>query len=384
MHFSRRQTSRLASVAVLLVAHAVAAGETPPEFATRGELAGRLRAPVSLSWTNTPAIRALAGLSDAQRIAIVLDRRIDPGQPLDLAAADEPLERVLAKIAEQLNSGYCQFGPVAYFGPQATARTLRTLAQQQTEEVRSLPEPRVAEFLRLRTTHWDDLAEPRNLAEALAKEADVELVGAEQIPHDLWRATDLPSLTWIDRMTLLAAQFDLAFKIEDAGKRVRLVDAPQHVSIERVYPGGRRAAAVAKRWAREIPDARIVVEGDTIRVDGRLEDHEYVERRFRGSPTRRTKVVPGKEVYQLTVANAALDEVLVQVAGRLKLELNWEHEAIDQAGIPIEQLISVNVKDVSLDELLRAILDGTRLTYDRRGQSIAIRPADDGNSEPSP
>ena len=77
----------------------------------------RLAAPVSLSWTNTPAVRALRSLSTAQHIAVVLDRRMDPDQQISLALTDEPLGDALQQIARKLTAGYCQLGPIAYLGP---------------------------------------------------------------------------------------------------------------------------------------------------------------------------------------------------------------------------------------------------------------------------
>jgi hypothetical protein len=377
MHLLRHRWPSEACFALVVVTWTAGARAAPVAFETGADLEQRLAAPVSLSWTNTPAVRALQSLSASRRIAIVLDRRIDPDQPISLVLADEPLRSALDKIAKHLHAAYCQLGPVAYLGPERTAANLRTLAAKHTESVRPLAKPRVLEFLRLRSSHWDDLAEPRQLAAALAEEAQVELLGAEQIPHDLWRAADLPPLTWIDRLTLLAAQFDLAFQIKNGGRQVRLVPAPERATITRTYPAGRRATALAKRWARALPDARLLVEKDKIRVEGRLEDHETVEQRFQGSPTRRTKVVLGEEVYQLSVENGALDEVVEQVAARLKLDVRWDLAAIDAAGISVEQLISVRVKDVALDTLLRAVLDDTKLTFDRQGQTISIRPADE-------
>src|SRR6476660_551315 len=71
----------------------------------------QLAAPVSISWSNLPLVRALKSLSAAQRIAIVLDRRIDPERPITLTIDQEPLGEALEKIAGHLKLGYCQLGP---------------------------------------------------------------------------------------------------------------------------------------------------------------------------------------------------------------------------------------------------------------------------------
>jgi hypothetical protein len=60
------------------------------------------------------------------------------------------------------------------------------------------------------------------------------------------------------------------------------------------------------------------------------------------------------------------------LAGRLGLEFTWDRAAIDQAGVLVDQLISVKVKDASLDELLSAVFTGTGLSYERRESTVRI------------
>ncbi len=381
MRLVRHAPARAISSSTIALTFAVAlaaAGGAPdrPVWLTGPALDAQLSSAVTVSWSNTPLARALGNMSAAQHIAIVLDRRVDPDQEISLALIQEPLRVVLQRIAQQLHAGYCQYGPVAYIGPPATAKQLRTLAALRLEEVRSLPQPAVRKLLQLRASHWDDLAEPRQLLDALAEEAGVKLLSAEEIAHDLWRAADLPQLSWIDRLTLLAAQFDRTFKIDPKGEHVTLVHVPAKVVLSRTYQAPRQAAELAKRWAEALPAARVTAEEDKVRLDGLLEDHEFVEHRLRGNPTHRTTVAPGTEVYQLSIENAALDKALEQLGQRLGLQLKWDRAAIDAASIAVDQLISVKVKDANLDELLRAILKDTGLTFRRNERAISIYPAE--------
>ena len=101
-----------------------------------------------------------------------------------------------------------------------------------------------------------------------------------------------------------------------------------------------------------MPAARVTVECAKIKVEGLLEDHERIEQRLGGTPTQRTVVNAGKEVYQLKVENAVLSEIIGQLSVRLGLEFKWDCAVIDQRGISVDQLITVKVQDASLDELL--------------------------------
>lgn len=369
--------------ACLVVLCVAAAAAEPGGFVAGTTLEQQLSSVVSISWSNIPLAQALKSLSVSQHLAIVLDRRIDPQQPIQLTLSQEPLQTILQRIGQHLKLGYCQLGPVAYFGPPLAARRLRTLAALRLEEVRPLGAAGSRKLLVLRTSHWDDLAEPRRLLSDLAEEAGVKIIGAEKIPHDLWPAADLPPLTWIDRLTLLAAQFDLAFRIDKSGQEVELLSMPARPVLSRTYQAGRDGNTLLKRWAKALPHAQLALEGNKIRLDGLLEDHELVEHRLRGTPTQRTTVTAGKEVYQLSIQNTALDQVVRQLGQRLNLEFQWDRAAIDTAGITIEQLISVKVQNASLDELMRAVLQGTGLTFRRKDRAISIYPAESSKPERS-
>jgi hypothetical protein len=346
----------------------------PNAFATGSALEERLAAPVSVSWSNTPLRQALASLSTSQHLAIVLDRRVDPEQSVQLLLSQEPLRASLARIAEHLHLGYCQLGPIAYLGPPAMAARLRTLAAQHLEEIRPLSVAGSRKLLILRDSHWDDLAEPRQLLRELAAEAGVQVVGAEQIPHDLWPAADWPQMTWLDRMTLLLAQFDLAFRITDKGRAIELVPAPADPVVTRTYDAGKNAKTIEKRWAKALPKAQLALEGNKIRLAGRVEDHELVEQRFRGTATDRPTVTAGQEFFQLSIENGALNRVAQQLSQRLNLEFRWDQSAIEAAGISLDQIISVNVQHASLDELLKAVFKDTGLTYQRADRVISVTP----------
>lgn len=78
------------------------------------------------SWQGVSLRRALRSLSESEgvRIAIVLDRRVDPGKKLNLTFDEQPLENVLLQIAAVNDIGMCQIGPVIYFGPKWTTHRL--------------------------------------------------------------------------------------------------------------------------------------------------------------------------------------------------------------------------------------------------------------------
>lgn len=345
-------------------------------WATGNALRQQLASRVSVKWAGTPLRQALDRLSEAQHLAIVLDRRVNPDRDMELTLSSEPLEDCLGRIARSAGLGYSQLGTVAYLGPPETARKLRTLSAARLDDVRKLGSAGARRYLQLRDSHWPILAEPRQLAQDLADEADIKITGLERIPHDLWPAANLPPLTWLDRMTLLLAQFDLTFRLEDAGRRLELIPVPKDVLVTRSYAAGRDASAVAKRWAKAVPDARVSLDGNKIKVEALVEDHEVIERRLRGTSLDRPTVTAGPEVYSVTIKEQPLKGVVYSLAQQLNLDIKWDPATIEAAGISIDAPISVSVKDASLDTLLSAVFANTGLKYKRDDRQVEIFPAE--------
>jgi hypothetical protein len=136
-----------------------------------------------------------------------------------------------------LKLGYCQLGAVAYLGPAETARRLRTIAALRLEDARRLPKDSQRRLLTARSWDWPELAEPRQLAEQLAGQAGLKIANPERIEHDLWPAAELPPLSWVERMTLVLAPFDLTFRFDRRGQ-IELVELPADPALVRTYAGG--------------------------------------------------------------------------------------------------------------------------------------------------
>jgi transcriptional regulator with XRE-family HTH domain len=335
-------------------------------------LRAQLAQPVKLVWSGVPIRKGLTDLSRSQSIAILLDRRVDPGLPLDLSLDNVPVELALERIARSQHLGVSWYGPLVYLGPEPAAARLRTLAALREAEGKSLPAARRSSFSKTQAWQWDDLAEPRSLVEQLAEVAGVEIARIERIPHDLWPAADLPPLAWTDRLTLVANEFDLTFRIDDDGRKIELIPVPESVLLERSYPGGRNPQELAERWQRQAPEAEIKVEGDKVVVRGRVEDHETLTA---AKPRPQTPAAGGVEVYTLAVREQPLGPVLEELKQRLGLELHIDEAALEKAKISLDRRVSFSVEKATLDELFAAALKPAGLTFRRREKAIDIFPA---------
>jgi len=330
---------------------------------------------VGAAWSGVPLREAVRDFCGAQRVAVLLDRRVDPGQEIRLVAADLPLRQGLERIATDRGLGMTLVGPVVYFGPPEVAAKLRTLAALRDEEVRRLPPAAQRKFLLPEPLEWDDFATPRELLERLAQQAGLSLAGLEQVPHDLWAGAELPAISLVDRLTLVAVQFDLTFAVSAKGDAITLVAVPDEVGLVRSYPGGSRPEEVAEKYAALAPDARIKVAGSTVWVKALLEDHERLSgtRRPAPPPDRHPPGGPAEtRIERFRVAEVPVGAVLESVCRRLGLQLAIDEESLKAAGASLEQRVSVQVEKATVDELLEAIVRHTPLTVRRRGSVVEV------------
>lgn len=219
------------AIGVWVVAWAGTAGSAErTRWATGTAFQQALGQQFDILWSGNPLRQALGRLSRSTRVAILIDRRVDPGQKVDLKLDGVRLEAALAKIADQCGLGVSRLGPVVYVGPAAAAKRLRAVAAALEKEVRTLPTAERQKFFRQDSLVWDDLATPRELLTELARQGGIEIGGLERVPHDLWAAADLPPLSLVDRLTLIATQFDLSLTVTAEGRGVKLVPAAENLS----------------------------------------------------------------------------------------------------------------------------------------------------------
>ncbi len=355
-----------------------AAGEAG-KWITGSQLPVHLGKPVNVGWSGNPLGKGLRNLCGAHRVAVLIDRRVDPDQELELQLNDVPLTTVFEEVSRGRRLGFSVLGSVVYIGPAEASSRLRTLAALRVEEIGRLPPATAARFRRLERIRWDDLATPRELLQQLAERNGLELTGPDRIPHDLWAGADLPPSSLVDRLTLITVQFGLTFQVSQNGRGLTLVPIPERVGLVRSYPGGRQPEQTAERFATITPDAQIKVVGDKVFVKGLVEEHQRLS-----SPRQppRQAAAPAAATPDTTRVNRVffrdvpVRKVLDKMAEQLKLELRIDGAALRRAGISLDKLISVTVENVTVDELLRKVTQPARLKFRRTGNVVEIGPAE--------
>ncbi len=345
----------------------------------------RLQQPTSVYFSRLPLREALQSISRSHNVALLLDRRIDPDQPLDVAIQDTPLVEAIAQVAREAGAEVAWIGPIGYVGPpQATGR-VRTVAEIHRQQASKIGGSLKSALLAAAPVQWNDFATPRRLLEQAAEQAGVSLDGLERVPHDLWAGTDLPPVALTDRLTLILIQFDLGFVVRAKSRTLELVPLPERVQLVQRFPGKAPLARHATQWRSMLPNCEIEAAGRDLVVRGRLEDLERLQELMQGSSTKRTRTASpapaarsqlARKRFTVRRAQGPLEDMLRELASGLGMELRIDRAAFEAAGIALDRPVSFSVENATFDELFRAVLDPVGCTYRRSGNVIEVWPAE--------
>ena len=329
--------------------------------------AGGLRV-TQLVWGDAPLRERLTEFGKKYGVRVFLDRRIDPDQKIDLSVKDVLVEEVPAVVAEKFKLGACVVGSVHYIGPKGTMSRLPGVIAQRKGDVAKLPIK--AAWNKSKPLKWDDAAIPRDIAAALAQEAGAALDNPEKIPHDIWPAYDLPSLTLTERLTLVLAGFDLTFQFAEDGSSIKVVPMPQERAYPSVYTLPADSASIAAQVQRIFPGLKMERTGNRLTVVATVEEHERIDELLKTGKTTTVTKSPPQNKFTLTVENRRAGDVVNTVAKTLGKEFKYDPSLRDK----LKENITLSVKDVTADELLTKTLKPLGLSYKMTETTLEIIP----------
>ena len=333
------------------------------------------RLPLSVSWQSAPLRQQLKELSSQQKIAIVLDRRVDPNSQINLQVAHVSLEQLLLKVARQQQSGFCRVEDAYYVGPAATAEFL--LASTGANQSARSQIKRNSRLLRKSKLAWPDLATPQEVLEQLATDGGLAIDNLERLPHDLMASVDLPPMKLIDRIGLLLAQFDYWYRLSKDGSRLQIVEmppAPKSAIVQ--FTDYDPTSAQFKTFKQQLKNCRVTRSKGKITVKGPPADLVAARDLVTDSFVAASHLPDlSQRRFTLAVNNRRL-LILNAIAKQLNLQV--KNEAVGDDAL--NDVVQLEVKEVSLDELLAALTEGSGLEFVVDGQSIVIRQA----SSPTP
>lgn len=362
------------------------------------EFWNRLSRITSIYWTQVPLREGLLRVGDSQSVAIVLDRRCDPEQPVTLTVEDRPLRELLTLVAHHLGYDVAFLAPIVYVGPPEAAQQLEMLAEERREDLHRLGKVGLP-GLQASAVRWPRLTAPRHLVITWAQEAGWRVANPEEVLHDLWPQGSLPVMSVADRLTLVLLQFDRTFSVNENGD-LRIVPLPPTQGEFRRFAVGPGVHALVQRWRQEFPDCRLAVSGQDLLVRGptgslerlaRVVDsqRQSESRREKPGPPGRTIPAPSADPFsgrRFTVreGRGTLQGVIMQLARQLAMDVHFDPQLLRQAGIRLEEPIQFRVENGTIDDLWRAVLEPHGLKFRREGRTLRIYPADAAGAETGP
>ncbi|MFM9963414.1 MAG: hypothetical protein ACKV2Q_19575 [Planctomycetaceae bacterium] len=336
---------------------------------------------------------AFQQLTQSNHVSIVLDRRIDPTQPVTLALPLTPLRDVIGKLSETVNAGAVVVGNVVYVGPAESAKKLRTLIELRNEELSKLAaiaaknaakspwrNPSVS-LTQRRTFAWKDLDRPRDVLKQVAATLKIEIDGLDKLPHDLWAGSSLTQVTATEALSLLLVQFGATFEFVPDRAAIRLVPIPQRVLIERNYALPPNAAETAVAARLKFADAEFVVSGANLTVQATVEQHTDINDWLKPGGQKPVKPLPknqpdkplSERLFTLKLENAALGDVIKTfVANGVSIE--YDSKQFADAEISLEKKINIDVKQVSAEKLFRDLFEPLGIQFTIDGDGVRLRP----------
>jgi hypothetical protein len=371
--------------AALVIQGANIAGKTgaQPQAATTAT-ARRFELPVSVTWQGQQLGPGLDRLAELQQVTVWLDRRVDPSTSVDFSASNRPLLAVFRELAAPRGWSASPVGSVVYFGPAQTADELNTLAAMARQQAARTPAAMRGAWLKSERWSFPRLSQPRELLEGLAKSAGASVIKAELVPLDLWPARSLPPMPVIDRVVLVLSGFDLTCELSADGRRLTVVPIKRPVQISREYAIPTARATEIERLLAAMPAVKGERRGQRLVVSARVEQHDELTAALRGEtkpaaqsspPMARPETRLADQRFTLRIENQPVGAVIDQLAKQLGLEVTWDQSLPTAGTASRKALASCEVREASLDGLLKAVLAPAQLTFQRDGQKVSIRAA---------
>lgn len=342
--------------------------------------------PFGAKWENVDLRQIARRIAATRGTTLLLDRRLDPSRERTVVAGGEPLRDFLGKLADAAGGTLSVIGNTAYFGPAHAAGKLRTLAYLRQQELLSegsgISRARRAALSQPFAFAWDDLTEPAELVRQLSNQHNLEVESLDLVPYDLWAGATLPQITLAEGLTLVLIQFDLTFEWDAKGERLRIVSVPAQVGFERRHlPGkGQTAAAALEQWRVNIPDLDGRAAGSEVIVRGTLEQHEAIERLRRpggNRPATTATLEPlEKKRYGLRIRNTPARALMTMLAepANGQLTFDYDDDALKQAGVNLDQLVTFEVKQATIGQLLKATFDPLKLSFELDDRTVRLKP----------
>jgi|GEM_PF-2209655 len=325
----------------------------------------------SMTWMEAELRTELQMASRNTGIAVLVDRRLDPGQKISLALQNVSFEQFLWNIAEQSGAGVIRLDTLYYLAPPETIATIQQRLRN-LENASNHPglNPLMQKALQRRIPVRSELPfEPQALISGICKDCGIPVRGLELIPHDFWAPIDLPHTKIPEIVSILVAGFKLEITVSENGD-LSILPAIQPDTVEFRIP--RDVSARADLSRVQAIDGIALDKRDGIDVIAGKPEPVFAAIRelAQSAPHPGVANHPGsREVLSLHV-KASRGSIAATVAQLLQVRLVYS----ETEKAKLDAIVEINVDKVSADELLETCLKGSGLEFTISETELRIHP----------
>lgn len=291
-----------------------------------------LNRPIQATFQRIPLARLISQLNTISDSVIVLDRQIDPTQHVTLTCQGEDLLSVLLSLADETGTELAVLESSAWLVPIGKANSLEAADDERKAALQKLPAHTRRPLSIKQPLQWQAGQTPTLLIEKLLARTKTDNLAVTPddlstvIPHDHLAAGSIPPLSPPEQLDLVAMQYN-------------------HHLLWKQNPQG--ASAVLVQF---------------VPLPSRTEPKEHAARQKQTRSNSNRPAGSSRDLYTLRVA-APFDELLQAISQRLKLEPIIDTQSLTTRGINPEEIIRLEIKDATRDQLLDAIVKPLGLTW---------------------
>lgn len=338
-----------------------------------------LRTPTRIFWEQTPLRTGLQELSQQHGCTIWLDREIDPNQLVTTRAAepqqDASLHGRLEYIASMAGAEIGLIENVVYFGPPGRAARLQRAAVELHDVLSQSggqgrgSNPTAAHT---RELDWPELATSTELLEQIESAWQIEF--DQRLPHDLFHAGRfLRPTTLATQATVILGGFELEAKWQQ-GNQFRIIPLQSQTRWQANYPKRDVNLRGLVGFLDKFAGGQCQTRGNICHIRGVTNFHLALLATPPVASQPDVSLGSKSMRYEFQVVNTQVSVVLASLAQSIGFELQWDEACSDAQRA---QLISFQVKQVTLDQLLAEVARSSGLKIARQKSVVKVGVANE-------
>jgi len=351
----------------------------PEQYLVGSAFVRELDKPLSVSREKAELRPLLERLAAERRIAIVLDRRIDPGTTINAQLPPATVRASIEEIARRVDAIVRVVGNTLIVGPDPNLGQLRTICLLRGLELDEFGDALGGRRFQLAKTQpvtWDDLERPADLVQRIAAMAELNVTGIELLPHDLWSHGTLVGMTAAETLSWVLLQYNLAFRWTDAGRGIEIIPFTGDVAITKEIPVQRiKPEAALQRVRERFPELDTQLNGRTLTATGLVEQLDDIAVLARGdNPDAAPRPVGFGKLANRRLTLRVVRKPVSAVLNELKksIDLQIDEPALQARMIDLNTKVSLDLKQATIAQTMKAICDPAGATFSVDGETVHV------------